>query len=381
VPTKTCEGGIVKAPGRKGRRRFILLAIACTGAALLASAGGNAKTNDKSASDLVAFLLPENVTVRWESNDKPLFVKTLKALVPGVEIDVLNALNKPETQQSQAEAELAKGAKVIVAAPIDQKAFAVVARKAAAQKVPVVAYDRLIRDAPIAAYDSFDGVAVGKAQGKWLAAHTKKGAHIAVINGSFTDDNAHLFQQGYLSVLNPLFKSKARVRVGPAAGTWTDRWDPPTAQREMEQLLTKSNNRIQGVLSANDGMAGGIIAALKAVKLAGKVPVTGQDASVEGLQRIVIGTQGMTVLKDFRLQAKAAAKITAALLKGGKCPANVCTKKVSNGAGQIPSVILPVKAIDKSNITPLVKGNWLTAVFGTTRAKFCKGVPKKGPCK
>lgn len=341
----------------------------------------SAAPRKQAASPLVAFLLPENVTVRWESNDKPLFTKSLKKLVPGVRIDVLNALNKPTTQQSQAEAELAKGAKVIVAAPIDQKAFAVVARKAAAQGVKVVAYDRLIRGAKIAAYDSFDGVAVGKAQGTWLKGHTKKGDHIAVINGSFTDDNAHLFQKGYMSVLRPLFSSKARVQVGPKAGTWTDRWDPPTAQREMEQLLTKSNNNIQGVLSANDGMAGGIIAALKAVGKAGKVPVTGQDASVEGLQRIVIGTQGMTVLKDFRLQAKAAARITAALLKGGSCPASLCTKKVANGAGKVPSVILPVKAIDKTNITPLVNGNWLQAVFGTTKAKFCKGLPKKGPCK
>jgi D-xylose transport system substrate-binding protein len=342
---------------------------------------GSAAPRKTDASPLVAFLLPENVTVRWESNDKPLFVKTLKKLVPGVKIDVLNALNDPAKQQSQAEAELTKGAKVIVAAPIDQKAFAVAARKAAAQKVPVVAYDRLIRNAKIAAYDSFDGVAVGKAQGKWLASHTKRGARIAIINGSFTDDNAHLFQRGYLSVLNPLFNRGARVRVGPKAGTWTDRWNPPTAQREMEQLLTKNNNRIDGVLSANDGMAGGIISALKAVGKAGKVPVTGQDASVEGLQRIVIGTQGMTVLKDFRLQAQAAARITAALLKGGKCSARLCTKKVSNGAGAVPSVILPVKAIDKSNITPLVKGNWLSAVFGTSRAKFCRGLPKTGPCK
>lgn len=364
-----------------GRRRLGLLVLFCAaGVALVVAGAGSGKPTKKSAGPLVALLLPENVTVRWESNDKPLFTKELKKLVPGVQIDVLNALNKPETQQSQAEAELTKGAKVLVVAPIDQKAFAVVARKAAAQKVKVLAYDRLIRGAPIAAYDSFDGVAVGKAQGKWLASHTKKGARIAIINGSFSDDNAHLFQRGYLSILNPLFKSKARVRVGPAAGTWTDRWDPPTAQREMEQLLTRSNNKINGVLSANDGMAGGIISALKAAKLAGKVPVTGQDASVEGLQRILLGTQGQTVLKDFRQQAKAAAKITAALLKGGKCPKSLCTKRVSNGAGKVPSVILPVKSIDKTNIAPLVNGSWLKQVFGTTKAKFCKGLPKRGPC-
>lgn len=360
-----------------------VLAVAALALVALVAAGTSSGKSSKKAApaQIVAFLLPENVTVRWESNDKPLFTKTLRQLVPGVQIDVLNARNDPARQQSQAEAELTKGAKVIVAAPIDQKAFATVARRAAQQRVPVVAYDRLIRDAQLAAYVSFDGVAVGKAQGKWLAAHTKRGNRIAVINGSFTDDNAHLFQRGYLSILNPLFNRRARIRVGPKAGTWIDRWNPPTAQRTMEQLLTRNNNNIQGVLSANDGMAGGIISALKAVNLAGKVPVTGQDASVEGLQRIVIGTQGQSVLKDFRLQATAAARIAAALLKGGRCPTSLCTKKVANGAGNVPSVILPVRSIDRTNITPLVNSSWLPSVFRTSKAKFCKGLPKRGPCR
>jgi D-xylose transport system substrate-binding protein len=375
---------MVKAANRRARKAQLgVLAIAALALVALVAAGtSSGKSSKKTQTDnLVAFLLPENVTVRWESNDKPLFTRTLRRLVPGVQIDVLNARNDPAKQQSQAEAELTKGAKVIVAAPIDQKAFATAARNAARQKVPVVAYDRLIRDAQLAAYVSFDGVAVGKAQGKWLAAHTKRGARITMINGSFTDDNAHLFQQGYLSILNPLFNKKTRVRVGPKAGTWIDRWNPPTAQRTMEQLLTRNNNNIQGVLSANDGMAGGIISALKAVKLAGKVPVTGQDASVEGLQRIVIGTQGQTVLKDFRLQATAAARIAAALLKGGKCPTSLCSKKVANGAGNVPSVILPVRSIDRANITPLVNSSWLPSVFRTSKAKFCKGLPKRGPCR
>jgi D-xylose transport system substrate-binding protein len=354
--------------------------LAATAAALLgASAGQGASSRPAQDRPLVAFLLPENVTVRWESNDKPLFTRELRKLVPNVQIDVTNALNKPETQQSQAEAALTKGADVLVVAPIDQKAFAVVARRAASQRVKVVAYDRLIRGTPIAAYVSFDGVAVGKAQGRWLASHTKRGDRIAVINGSFTDDNAHLFQKGYLSVLNRLFNSRQRIRVGPKAGIWTDRWDPPTAQRQMEQLLTRSTN-IQGVLSANDGMAGGIIAALKSRNLAGKVPVTGQDATVEGLQRIHQGTQGQTVLKDFRSQAGAAARITAALLRGN-CPSSLCNKRVNNGAGNVPSVILPVRSIDRTNYATLVNSSWLPAVFGTTKAKFCRPLPKRGPCK
>jgi D-xylose transport system substrate-binding protein len=327
----------------------------------------------------VAFLLPENVTPRWEGFDKPTFVKALKKLNSSVQIDVLNAQNKPDTQQSQAEQEITKGAKVLVVSAIDGKAFGAIAKRAISQGVKVVAYDRLISNAKISAYISFDGVAVGKTQGKWLAKHTKKGARITIINGATTDDNAHLFNKGYMSILTPLFKSGARKVVGPKKGTWTPGWDPPTAQREMEQLLTRYHNKIDAVLSANDGMAGGIIAALKAVGKAGKVPVTGQDASLEGIQNIIRGYQGMSVFKDIRKQAPAAAKITAAILK--KKPLPGINRHVKNGAGSIPSVILPVLAVDKSNLSLLVKNRWvnLPGIGGIN--KVCKGVPKRLICK
>jgi D-xylose transport system substrate-binding protein len=369
---------------RGKRRRGVVAAIAVLAVAVLAAGIGAAssksapgKATRASASPLVAFLLPENVTPRWEGFDKPTFKKSLTKLVPGVKIDVVNALNSPTTQQTQAEAELTKGAKVLVVSAVNGKTFGAVAKRAIAQGVKVIAYDRLISGAKISAYISFDGVAVGKAQGKWLAAHTKKGAKIAIINGSITDDNAHLFNKGYLGILNPLFKSGKRKVVGPKAGTWTPGWDPPTAQREMEQLLTKNNNKVNAVLSANDGMAGGIIAALKAQHL--KLPVTGQDASLEGVQNIIRGTQGMSVFKDFRKQAPAAARITAALLKGKKTLPGT-NKRVSNGAGRIPSVILPVVSIDKSNLSLLVKNGYVKQFLGGLKT-VCKGVPKRYICK
>ena len=367
----------------RGRRTLVALATVIAVAALgLAAAGtavgGKAAPAKQAAAARVAFLLPENVTPRWEGFDHPTFVKALKKLVPGVQIDVLNARNSPTTQQSQAEQEVTKGAKVLVVSAIDGKGFGSVAKRAISQGVKVVAYDRLISNAKISAYISFDGVAVGKAQGKWLAKHTKKGSRITIINGATTDDNAHLFNKGYLSILNPLFKSGKRKVVGPKTGTWTPGWDPPTAQREMEQLLTKYHNKIDAVLSANDGMAGGIIAALKAVGKAGKVPVTGQDASLEGVQNIIRGVQGMTVFKDFRLQAPAAAKITAALLKNKKLPG--INKKVNNGAGSIPSVILPVVSVDGHNLSLLVRNGFIKTYLGGLK-KVCKGVPKRNICK
>lgn len=321
----------------------------------------------------VAFLLPENVTPRWEGSDAPTFKQALEKLVPGVQIDVLNALNDPSKQQAQAEAELTKGAKVLVIAAVDQKAAAVIVNEANAQHVPVIAYDRLIRNSPLAYYVSFDSVSVGKAEASWMADHTKEGARLVIINGSPTDDNAHLVNQGIHSVLDPLFQSKSRSLVGEE---WTPGWDPTKAQNEMEQILTKANNKVDGVVSANDGMAGGIIAALRAQEMAGTVKTTGQDASLEGVQNVLLGTQGVTVFKDFRLQAPAAAQIAADILSGHK-PTNT-NATVNNGRVDVPSVMLQVVPVDQGNIKTLAQNGWLQSQFGGL-AKVLKGLPESAP--
>ena len=152
----------------------------------------------------MVFLLPENVTARWESQDKPFFIAALAKEFPGAQVKVENALNDASKQQAQAEAALASGAKVLVVTAIDQKGAAVIVNDAQKQGVPVIAYDRLIRNAPIAYYVSVDGLKIGQLQGSWLADNTKEGARIAVIDGSPIDDNAHLFEKGYMSVLQPL---------------------------------------------------------------------------------------------------------------------------------------------------------------------------------
>jgi D-xylose transport system substrate-binding protein len=343
-------------------------------AALVVAGSVSGRTSTPKAGPLVAFLLPENVTPRWEGSDAPTFKAALKKLVPAAQVDVLNALNDASKQQSQAEAELTKGAKVLVIAAVDQKAAAVIVKKAKAQGVPVIAYDRLIRNSPLAYYVSFDSVAVGKAEAAWMAKHTKAGDRLVIINGSPTDDNAHLVNKGIHSVLDPLFKAKARVKV---AEQWTPGWDPTKAQTEMEQILTKANNNVDGVVSANDGMAGGIIAALKAQNMSGTVKTTGQDASLEGVQNVVLGTQGVTVFKDFRLQAPAAAQIASAILKGAK-PTNV-NASVANGQVKVPSVMLKVVPIDSANVKSLVANGWIKSQFGGL-AKVCKGLPKVSIC-
>ena len=363
-----------QSAARLPRRLAVVFAVTAL-AVVVAGSSAVARPKSAAAGPIVALLWPENVTPRWEGNDRPIITAALKKAIPGVQIDSLNALNDPAKQQAQAEAELAKGAKVLVVAAIDGKAFSVVVKKAQAQGVPVIAYDRLIKNSPLAYYVSFDSVVVGTVEASWMATHTKQGARLAIVNGSPTDENAKFVNTGIHKVLDPLFKSGARVKV---AEVWTPGWNPPDAQREMEQILTKVNNKVDGVVSANDGMAGGIIAALKAQKLQGKVPTTGQDASLEGIQNVILGYQGVTAFKDFRLQAPAAAQIVAAVLKGQK-PTNI-NGSISNGQVKVPSVFLPVVAIDKSNVGKLVTNGWIDSQFGGL-AKVCKGLPKVSICK
>ncbi len=350
-----------------------ICALAVTGS--VSAKSSPARVAQANAGPLVAVLWPENVTPRWEQSDRPLFISALKKLVPNATVDSLNALNSPSTQQTQAEAELAKGAKVLVVAAVDGNSFATVVNEAAQQGAKVIAYDRLINNPKLAYYVSFDSVTVGKVEAGWMKAHMKAGAKIAIINGSPTDANAHFVHTGIHKVLNPSFKSHHFKLVGEQ---WTPGWDPTTAQTEMEQILTKTNNKVNGVVSANDGMAGGIIAALKGQHLQGKVPTTGQDASLEGVQNIILGYQGVTAFKDFRLQAPAAAKITAAILKGKK-PTNI-NGTIKVGTKNIPSVYLPVVGISKANLSKLVSNGWIASQLGGLSA-VCNGMPKVSICK
>ncbi len=357
-------------------RRWVVLILTVSvvaTVALLVAGTVSAKSKKATKAPLVAVLWPENVTPRWEGSDNKVFIKTIKKLVPGVKVLSLNAGNKPATQQAQAEGALAKGAKVIVVAAVDGKAFASTVDKAWKQKVPVIAYDRLIYSKNLEYYVSFDSVKVGKVEAGWMATHTPHGANIAIINGSTTDANAHFVKTGIHQVYDPLFASKAAVNVGEQWGGW----DPPTAQSETEQILTQNSNKVDGVISANDGMAGGIIAALKSQHLEGKVPTTGQDASFEGIQNIIQGYQGVSAFKDFRLQAPAAARIAAALLTHKKVPGINGTIKV--GSKKIPSWYGPVVPVTKGNLSLLVNNGWIATQAGGL-LKVCTGMPKVSIC-
>jgi len=317
-----------------------------------ASSSGSAKT--------IALLLPDTTSsARYETQDKPDFIAEVAKLAPNVKVLYENAQGDAPTQQQQAESAMTNGATVLVIDPVDSKAAATIVASAEKQGVKVISYDRLITNANEDYYVSFDNERVGEMQGQFIADHTKKGGTVAMIDGAQTDNNALLFAQGAHKILDPLFKSGALIL---GYESFTPNWDPANGLREMEQALTKLNNHVDGVLSANDGLAGSIIQALKAQGLAGKIPVTGQDATDAGLHDIMLGTQSMTVYKAVPREAMAAAQLAVDLINGTQPPASLVTTTVNNGTKDVPSVLLTPKVVTKDNIQSTVIADGFTTM-------------------
>src|SRR5579859_95320 len=321
----------------------------------------------------IGVLLPETATsARWDGQDRPDLQRDIPATLSGATVDYSNAQGSADQQKTNADAALTKGDCILVVAASDSVKAAAIVAEAKADNVPVIAYDRLIQSNDLAYYVSFDGVAVGNLQGQYIVDHYKsyvKPGHIntVMINGSQTDNNALLFAKGAHQKLDPLFNSGALKNVYEQ---FTPNWDNPTAQTEMQAALTKVNNDVSIAYVANDGMASTVIAALKQQHLNGKVLVTGQDATVAGLQNILLGDQTMTVFKDISLEAQAAANIVAAISNGTSTSSltNGITTQTQGGAN-IPSVLETPQAIDKSNVMTVITAG------GATLADVCQGLP------
>lgn len=333
------------------------------------SSGGN---NGKGCKK-VGILLPETATsARWDNNDRPDLIKEIQN-VTGQQPDYNNAQGNADTQLNQAEADLTRNDCILVVAPVDSTASAQIVAKAKAQGVPVIAYDRLIQSKDLSYYVSFDGVAVGKVQGQYIAAHYQQfvGSHnnTVMINGAQTDNNAHLFYQGAIATLQPLFQAGKLTKV---YDQFTPNWDNPTAQNEMEGALTANQGKggIQIAYVANDGMANSVIAALKAIRQNGKVLVTGQDATVAGIQNILTGDQAMTVEKNFALEAKGTAQVVSAIINGTSVASltNGATTQTSDG-GSIPTILEMPVAIDHTNFQQVITDSLMT------KAQICQGLP------
>jgi D-xylose transport system substrate-binding protein len=302
------------------------------------SGGGGGKKPGK-----VAVLLPDSKSsVRWETVDRPFLGQAFKAA--GVDATIQNAEGDKSTQQQQAEQAITNGAKVLLLVNLDSGSGAAIAANAKSQDVKVIDYDRLTLKGDSDYYVSFDNEKVGQLQGEGLVnCLGDKKAAVAVLNGSPTDNNATLFKKGYDGVINAKFDSGDWTKVADQS---VPDWDNQKALTIFEQMLEKSGNKIDGVLAANDGLGNAAISAIKQRKL-DQIPVTGQDATLQGIQNIVAGDQCMTVYKAIKKEADAAAKLAIALAKGETPDA---PDTINNETKDVPSVFLDPVAVTKDNI-------------------------------
>ncbi|MCY0940826.1 MULTISPECIES: sugar ABC transporter substrate-binding protein [Streptomyces] len=340
------------------RMRRAAVAVAAGAMAVSLAACGSAKEAGDKPKDSAAvgdaikvgLLLPENQTARYEKFDKPLIEKKVAELTRGKgEVVYANAKQDATTQNSQVDTMITNKVNVLIVDAVDSKAIAGAVKRAKDAGIPVVAYDRLA-EGPIDAYTSFDNEEVGKVQGKALLealGDKAKDGQIVMMNGSVTDPNAKLFKSGAHSVLD------GKVNIGKEYDTVE--WKPENANTNMAAALSAlGKDKVVGVYSANDGMAGGIITALKAAGLSTLPPVTGQDAELAGVQRIVSGEQFMSVYKPYAPEASAAAEMAVALAKGEKIDGIINQKVDSPTTKAVPSVLIPVVSLTKANINDTV---------------------------
>ncbi|HKG01931.1 MAG TPA: sugar ABC transporter substrate-binding protein [Conexibacter sp.] len=352
---------------RSTRRALALAAAAALTIGGLAACGGgdddNGSTSATSggggASGTVALLLPENKTARYEAEDRPLFTRALRRYCPNCKLIYSNAEQDAAKQQSQAEAAITNGAKVLVLDPVDAKAAASIVTRAKQSDIGVVSYDRLIENADVDYYISFDNRQVGELQARSLVDRLRRdGARgsLVMINGAPTDSNAAQFKAGAHSVLDD---SGYRI----AKEYDTPDWSPDRAQTEMDQSISAlGRDGFVGVYAANDGTAGGAIASMRSNGIdPGSRPTTGQDAELAGIQRIVVGDQYMTVFKAYTPEATQAAQLAVALLRG-ETSSDLVNRQLDNGMKDVPSVILTPVAVTQDNITDTVVRDGLYTV-------------------
>ncbi|RVT58318.1 sugar ABC transporter substrate-binding protein [Niallia taxi] len=297
----------------------------------------------------VGFSLDTLQEDRWYK-DKEAFEK--KVLELGGEVKTLAANGVDSVQIKQAELLIAEGVDVLVVVPHNAEVSAEIVDKAHKANVKVVSYDRLIKNADVDYYISYDNKKVGQLQAQEILKKQKKG-NFAYIGGAETDNNAVLFREGAMEVLQP-YIDKDDIKL--VFDKYTDEWQPEIAETNMKQALKENNNDIQAVIAANDGTAGGVINALQAI---GKtIPVSGQDAEITGLKRILAGSQTMTVYKPIQVIAEDAAAIA---MKAGKNEKIDTTATVNNGKIDVPSILLDPVAVTKSNIDEtVIKDKFIT---------------------
>ena len=318
---------------------IVLFTLACTKGPVEQTRGGAGSRRIR-----IGLSLDTLKEERWQ-RDRDLFVNFAKEL--GAEVVVQAANGDDRVQMQQAENLLTQGVDVLVIVPHNGEVMGAIVDAAKAQNVPVVAYDRLIRNSEPALYVSFDNEKVGELQARYLLDRAPKGNYV-LIGGAPTDNNAVLFRRGQMNVLQPAV-DQGSIKI--VSDQWARDWLASEALRATENALTQANNDVVAIVASNDATAGGSVQALEGQKLAGKVLVSGQDADLGGLQRIVAGTQSMTVYKPIAQLARRAAEAAVALGRHEKLET---TSKVNNGKIDVPSILLEPIVVNKDNIVETV---------------------------
>jgi len=337
--------------------------LVAAGSLVMLAAAACGSSNDNKSSDggnkatgKVGVILPDATTSpRWEGNDRPSLKKAFDDA--GIGSDIQNAGGDTTKFGTICDSMINEGVKVLMIVNLDSDSGKACLSKAKAAGIVSIDYDRLTLGGGASYYVSFDNVVVGNLMGqglqKCLTDEGKTKANIIYIDGAETDNNAALFKQGYEEALKPKIDSGDYTLVGDVSGEWNDQ----KAATAFDGLYTKEKGKIDGIVSANDTMAGGIIARLKSNGLAGKVPVTGQDASIEGLQRILAGTQCMTVYKNTNLEADLASKLAIAIIKGDKAAADALANKTvpdTVAKTDVPSALATPEAIYKDGVKKVI---------------------------
>jgi D-xylose transport system substrate-binding protein len=353
-------------------RTGLVLALCVGVTATVVSAGAMAGVSKKAASVQVCVLLPDTKSsVRWVQFDAPDFAKAFKAA--GVTASITNALNDPQKQKAQAQACLSAGAKVVIETALDNGSAASIEKLFTSHGGKAIDYDRQVIGGTASIYVTFDGKAVGVAQANGIDAalkaegiYTKKPV-VAELWGGPTDQNAFWFKSGNDAIFNPLFKSGVLTK-GPQE--FVPDWLATNAGPIFDQMLVKTNNKIDAVLAANDNIAGAVVADLKARHLK-PIPLSGQDATAQGIQYILAGWQTGTVYKFVPLEVNATVKAALALLKGQTPKA---TSFRLNGKKKEPTITEPVEWITKANYKTLFTQGFLkkSEVCIGTYAQYCK---------
>jgi D-xylose transport system substrate-binding protein len=368
------------------RKRFVgLVAVGAAGLLGLTACGSSDSSSSSTTSGAggsatsaaakgkVGVILPDSASsARWETADRPLLKQAFDAA--GIESDIQNAGGDVNKFQSIADGMISSGVKALLIVNLDSDSGAAVIKKANGAGIPVIDYDRLTLGGGATYYVSFDNVKVGTAIGeglvKGLKAEGKSNGPVVLLNGSPTDNNATLFKQGYEKVIKD-------AGYSIAADQAVKDWDNQQALTDFEQIFTKTKGNFVGVAAANDGLGGSVIAVLQKNKLAGKIPVTGQDATDEGLQRVLLGTQYVTVYKAIKKEAAAAAELAVKIVQGDKAGADaLATGKVNDSklGKDVASVLLDPQPIYKDSVKDVIADGF------TTKEKVCANAELQKAC-